>query len=152
MWINLEPVIQSKVRRRKMNIAYYTYIYGISLLLISCFASANSLTLKIHCLLFYKGANIFLGHYSSLGWRWGRWEAKGTTMNVGHRHTVFGTSIAVAATTSTSGANIYWSPTMHQVFLKFIHSFIWLCYVLVVGSSSLTRDRTWAPCTGSVEP
>ena len=48
------------------------------------------------------------------------------------------------------------------VFFFYIYLFIWLHWVLGaaggllscgmhVGSSSLTRDRTQAPCTGSVE-
>ena len=64
----------------------------------------------------------------------------------------------------------YWSVIFFYCdvfFKKNIYLFIWLCQVLVasgifscsmwdlqlrhVGSSSLTRDQTWAPCIGSTE-
>ena len=33
----------------------------------------------------------------------------------------------------------------------FIHLLVWLCWVLVAGSSSLARDRNQGPCVGSLE-
>ena len=64
-------------------------------------------------------------------------------------------SIPIPPASQTSSLLLLWPPTLLTalclLLLIFTYLFLWLCQVLVVASSSLTKARTRAPCTESEE-
>ena len=64
-------------------------------------------------------------------------------------------SIPIPPASQTSPLLLLWPPTLLTalclLLLIFTYLFLWLCQVLVVASSSLTKARTRAPCTDSEE-